>query len=155
MLDETEVMFRAHLTRDNHCVTKLATQRHPVMCDSDPRTRLMMQGSWRFLALLMVLAFLGHDVMMVAPVSAVDAGESASALIADPSAPHAVDPHPDNCQVGQMMVLEAPPPRLPHPMIAFVAQLQLTRPGPYPATSAVTQARSPTAQRAVLQIFRI
>jgi hypothetical protein len=125
------------------------------MCNPDPRTRLMMRGSWRFLALLMVLAFLGHDVMMVAGVSPVDAGESASALIADPSAPHAVASHLDNCQVGQMMVLEAPPPRLPHLMIAFVAQLRMTPPGPSLATSADTQVRSPTAQRAVLQIFRL
>jgi hypothetical protein len=125
------------------------------MCDPDLRTRLMMQDSWRFLALLMVLAFLGHDVMMVAPVSAVDPGESASALIADPPAPHVVASHPDNCQIGQMMVLEAPPPRLPHPIIAFVVQPRPTRPGLSLATSAATQARSPTAQRAVLQIFRI
>jgi len=155
MLDESEVMFRVRLKGDNYRVTRQAAQGHPVMCDPDPRTRPKMRGYWPFLALLMVLAFLAHDIMMVVPVSAVDAGESASALIADLSASHAVAPHPDNCQVGQMMVLERPAPRLPHLMIALVAQLRMTRPGPSQATTAVTQARSPTAHRAVLQVFRL
>ena len=115
----------------------------------------MAWSTWPLLGLLVVLAFLGHDVIMVAPVSAVDAGELATAPIADPSVPHALASHPDSCQIGQTMVLQAPAPRLPHPMIAFVAQRRITRSGPVLPTSAVTEARSPTAQRAVLQIFRL
>jgi hypothetical protein len=115
----------------------------------------MAWSTWPLLGLLVVLAFLGHDVIMIAPVSAVDAGELATAPIADPSVPHALASHPDSCQIGQTMVLQAPAPRLPHPMIAFVAQLRMTRLGSSLATFADTQVRSPTAQRAVLQIFRI
>ena len=110
-------------------------------------------GPW--LGLIVVFAFLGHDVVMTTPVSAMTAPELAHAETGDRPVSHVVAPHSEGCQIGQVMVLEAPPHRLPQLATAFVAQLRMTRSDPVLPTSAVPGARSPTAQRAVLQIFRI
>jgi hypothetical protein len=127
-----------------------------AMAATGRQSRLRMGWSLRpWLGLIVVFAFLGHDVVMTTPITAMTAQGPALAETGDPPVSHAVAAHPDNCQIGQTMVLQAAAPRLPHPMIMFVAQLWITPPGPSLATSAVTQVRSPTAQRAVLQIFRI
>jgi hypothetical protein len=108
-----------------------------------------------WLGLIVVFAFLGHDVVMTTPISAMTAQGPAHAETRDPPVSHVVAPHSEGCQIGQVMVLEAPPHRLPQQTTAFVAQFRMTRSGPVLPISAVTGARSPTAQRAVLQIFRI
>ena len=155
MLDESEVIFRVRLKGDNYRVTRQAAQGHPVMCHPDPRTRSMMRGSWRFLALLMVLAFLGHDVLMTVPPPAL-ADKPSLALRLDPVETHAEVPHPHSCDIGQQMVLKVPDsPLRQSTTCIIVGQPILTRPAGLPSHVSVTQARSPTAQRAVLQIYRI
>jgi hypothetical protein len=108
-----------------------------------------------WLGLIVVFAFLGHDVLMTTPVSAMTAQGASHAETGDPPMSHGAPPHSEGCQIGQVMVLEAPAHRLPQLATAFVAQLRMTQSSPVLPTSAVTGTRSPTAQRAVLQIFRI
>jgi hypothetical protein len=127
-----------------------------AMGATGPQSGLKMGWSLRpWLGLIVVFAFLGHDVVMTTPVSAMTAQGAAHAETGDPPVSHVVAPHSEGCQIGQVMVLEAPVQRLPQLATAFVAQLRMTRSGPVLPTSAVAGARSPTAQRAVLQIFRI
>lgn len=108
-----------------------------------------------WLGLIVVFALLGHGVAMTTPVSAMTAPGLAHAETGDRPISHIVTPHSEGCQIGQVMVLEGPPHRLPQLAAAFVAQFRMTRSGPVMPTSEVAGARSPTAQRAVLQIFRI
>jgi hypothetical protein len=108
-----------------------------------------------WLGLIVVFAFLGHDLVMTMPISAMTAQGPAHAETGYFPVSHIVAPHSESCQIGQVMVLEAPAQRLPQLATAFVAQLRMIRSEPVLPTSAVTGARSPTAQRAVLQIFRI
>ena len=156
MLDESEVIFRVRLKGDNHHGTRQAAQRHRVMCDPDPRTRPMMRGSWRFLALLMVLAFLGHDVLMAAQRPALAAERPSLALTLSPLEASVVAPHPHGCAIGQTMVLKAADaPLRQSTSCVFVGHPLLTQLAGLPSHAAIAQARSPTAQRVVLQVFRL
>lgn len=110
-------------------------------------------GPW--LGLIVVFAFLGHDLVITTPLSAMTAQGPAHVETGDPPVSHVVAPHSEGCQIGQVMVLKGPPHRLPQLLTAFVAQFRMTRSGPVLPNSAVSSARSPTAQRAVLQVFRI
>lgn len=108
------------------------------------------------LGLLVVLAFLGHDLIMAVPHPALAAGRPPLALEPDTLAAHAAAPHPDSCQIGQTMVLNtSDAPLRQSTTDVIVGHLVLTWSAGLPWHVAVTQARSPTAQRAVLQIFRI
>lgn len=126
------------------------------MSDQDLHMRLMRRVSRPLLGLLVVLAFLGHDVMMAAPPPALAASGPARALEPDTFEAHAAAPHPDSCQIGQTMVLKpSDPPLRQSATDAIVGHPILIRLTGLPWHVAVAQARSPTAQRAVLQIFRI
>ena len=118
--------------------------------------RPMRRVSRPLLGLLVVLAFLGHDVMMAVPHPALAADRPSLALRLDPLEASAAAPQPQGCDIGQTMVLKASdaPLREATPGV-IVGHPILTRPAGLPSHVAVTQARSPTAQRAVLQIFRI
>ena len=118
----------------------------------------MKRVSRPLLGLLMVLAFLSHDVIMAVPhpALAVDRPSLALGLEPDTFEAHATAPHPDSCQIGKMMVLKAPDAPLRHSTASvIVGHPILIRLTGLPWHVAVTQARSPAAQRAVLQIFRI
>jgi hypothetical protein len=115
-----------------------------------------MRGSWPLLGLLVLLAFLGHDVIMAAPAPALAAERASAAVTLDGVAPQASSPHPHGCTIGQPAALGIQIVPLaqstPAGVIDHSAFTRLTGPPSYAAT---TQARSPTAQRAVLQVFRI
>jgi len=103
-----------------------------------------------------VLAFLRHDVMMAVPGPALAADRQSLALRLDLLEVLAGESHPHGCDIGQTMVLkvsDAPLPRSTNDVI--VGHPILIRLTGLPWNVAVTQARSPTAQRAVLQIFRM
>jgi len=103
-----------------------------------------------------VLAFLGHDVIMAVPHPAVAADRPSLALRIDPVEVLAAESHPRGCDIGQTMVLKASDAPLPHSTTDdIVGHPFLIRLTGLPWHVAITQARSPTAQRAVLQIFRI
>jgi hypothetical protein len=108
------------------------------------------------LGLLVVLAFLGHDVIMAIPYPALAADRPSLALGLDTFETSVAAPHSHGCDIGQTMVLKAPdaPPWQSGTDVVVGHQI-LTRPAGLPWHVAVTQARSPTAQRAVLQIFRL
>jgi hypothetical protein len=126
------------------------------MSDLEPRIRPMQRVSRPLLGLLVVLTFLGHDVMMTVPHPALAADGPSLALEPDTFEAHAAAPHPESCQIGQTMVLKASDPPLRQSTTdAIVGHPILIRPTGLPWHVAVAQARSPTAQRAVLQIFRI
>jgi hypothetical protein len=128
------------------------------MSDLETGMRPMKRGSRALLGLLMVLAFLGHDVIMAVqhPALAVDRPSLALGLEPDTFEAHATAPYPDSCQIGQVMVLKAPDAALWHSTAGvIVGHPILTRLTGLPWNVAVTHARSPTAQRAVLQIFRL
>lgn len=110
------------------------------------------------LGLLVVLAFFSHDVMMAGPIAGVPASlpPPPHALTSDTVAHHAAAPHPQGCQIGQAMVLKPSARELPClGPAAFVGHPTLTLPAVLPSRSVVTRTRSPTAQRAVLQVFRL
>lgn len=118
--------------------------------------RPMRRVSRPLLGLLVVLAFLGHDVIMAVPHPVLDADGPSLALEPDTFEVHAAAPHPDSCQIGQTMVLKVSDAPLQQATTDAIVGLPiLIRPTGLPWHVAVTQARSPTAQRAVLQIFRI
>jgi hypothetical protein len=126
------------------------------MSDPGPRTRLKMRDSWPFLGLLVVLAFLGHDVIMAAPAPALAAGRASPAVTLDGVAPQASSPHPHGCTIGQPAALGIQTaPLAPSTSSGVIDHPTLTRLTGLPTYAAATQARSPTAQRAILQIFRI
>jgi hypothetical protein len=103
-----------------------------------------------------VLAFLVHDALMAAPASVVAAGQPAIEHPVDSSEPHVSAPHPHGCQIGQTMVAKAPDSPLRHPIAtAFVGYPAMTPPPGLRWHSTVARMRSPTAQRAELQVFRI
>ena len=126
------------------------------MSNLKPRMRPIRRVCRPLLGLLVVLTFLGHDVMMAAPRPALDADRPSLALRFDPLEVLAAEPHPHGCDIGQTMVLKASDRPLPHSTTdVIVGHPILFRLTGLPWNVAVTQARSPTAQRAVLQIFRI
>lgn len=115
-------------------------------------------SGWKtcLIGVLVVLAFLGHDVMMAVPRHALVADGPSLALALDTFEAHAAAPHPDSCQTGQTMVLKTSDvPLRQSTTDAIVGHPILIRLTGLPWHVAVTQARSPTAQRAMLQIFRI
>jgi hypothetical protein len=106
-------------------------------------------------ALLLVLAFVGHDVAMALPTPSVVAVELPVAGSPEISELHAATPHPHGCQVVQEMVLKADGPELPRPLaIAFGGYPVLPRLRG-PLLRDAREARPPTAERSVLQVFRI
>jgi hypothetical protein len=126
------------------------------MRDLGPRTPRKMRGPWPFLGLLMVLAFLGHDVIMAAPAPALAAGRASSAVTLDSAASQASSPHPHGCTIGQPAALGIQTaPLAQSTSSGVIDHPALTRLTGLPTYAATTQARSPTAQRAILQVFRI
>jgi hypothetical protein len=126
------------------------------MIDPEPRMRSLRRVFRPLLGLLVVLAFLGHDVMMATQRPTLAADRPSLALRLDAPEAHAATPHPNGCDIGQKMALKAADgPMPPSTTYVIVGHPVLTRPAGLPSHVAVTQARSPTAQRAVLQIFRI
>jgi hypothetical protein len=120
------------------------------------RTRLMMRGFWPFLGLLVVLAFLGHDVIMAAPSPALAAERPSLALTLTTLETQASTPHAHGCDIGRPAVFRTPEvlPRQSTTCV-IIRHPVLLRPAGLLSYAAGTQARSPTAQRAVLQVFRI
>jgi hypothetical protein len=115
-----------------------------------------MRGSRPFLGLLVMLALLGHDAIMAAPSPALAAARPSLALTRETVAPHASHPHPHGCDSGRPAVLRAPDVPLRQSTTAVViGHPVLIQPAGLPSYAAPTQARSPTAQRAVLQVFRL
>ena len=118
--------------------------------------RPIRRVSRALLGLLVVLAFLGHDVMMAVPRPALAADKPSLALRLDTLEASAAAPHPHGCDIGQTMVLKATdaplPPSTTDVIVGHPILIRLTG---LPWHVAITQARSPTAQRAVLQIFRL
>ena len=126
------------------------------MSDLEPRMRPIRRVCRPLLGLLVVLTFLGHDVIMAVPHPALAADRPSLALRLDPLEVLAAESHPHSCDIGQTMVLKASDAPLPHSTTdVIVGHPILTRLTGLPWHVALTQARSPTAQRAVLQIFRI
>ena len=126
------------------------------MSDPEPRMRPIRRVSRPLLGLLVVLALLGHDVMMAAPHPALAADRPSLALGLDTLEASAAAPHPHGCDIGQTMVLKTSDAPLRHATTdVIVDHPVLILPAGLSWHVAVTQARSPTAQRAVLQIFRI
>jgi hypothetical protein len=120
------------------------------------RTRPMMRGSWPFLGLLVVLAFLGHDALMAAPSPALAAERPSLARTLEAPEAHAWNPLSHGCDIGQAAALKTPDVPLRQSTTAVViGHPVLIQPAGLPSYAAPTQARSPTAQRAVLQVFRI
>src|SRR5688572_30909274 len=99
MLDNSEVTFGATMGR---------TPRQSVMSNLTRRTRPMMRGSWPFLGLLVVLAFLGHDALMAAPSPALAAERSSLARTLEAPEAHAWNPHSDGCDIGRAAALKTP-----------------------------------------------
>src|SRR5215207_6705293 len=91
ILDTSEVTFGTTIGR---------TPRPPVMSNAGRRTRLMMRGSWHFLGLLVVLAFLGHDSLMAAPSPALAAERPSLARTVEAPEAHASAPHAHGCDIG-------------------------------------------------------
>ena len=120
------------------------------------RTRLMMRGSCPFVGLLVVLACLGHDVIMAVPSPALAAESASLALALTTLETHASTPHAHGCDIGRPAVFRAPEvlPRQSTTCV-IIRHPVLLRPAGLLSYAAGTQARSPTAQRAVLQVFRI
>lgn len=147
MLDKSEVAFGA---------TRRRTPGQSVMSNAGRRTRLMTRGSGLVLGLLVVLAFLGHDVIMATPHPALAAENPTLALTVNALQPHASTPVSHGCDIGRPAVLKAPDalPRQSTTAVIVVHPI-VVRPAGRPSYAAATQARSPTAQRAVLQVFRI
>jgi hypothetical protein len=147
MLDNSEVTFGATMGR---------TPRQSVMSNAGQRTRLMMRGSWPFLGLLVVLAFLGHDFSMAAQSQARAAERPSLAFALTTLETHASAPHAHGCDIGRPAAFKAPEVLpLQSTTCVIIRHPVLLRPAGLPSYAAGTQARSPTAQRAVLQVFRI
>jgi hypothetical protein len=108
------------------------------------------------MGLLLLIAFFGHDILMAAPRPAHAAERPSLSLTPGALAPHASSPHPQGCEINRPAVLKTPDaPPLQPTTPAMIVHTVLSRPVGLPSHTAATQARSPTAQRAVLQIFRI
>jgi hypothetical protein len=115
-----------------------------------------MRGPWPLLGVLVVLAFLGHDVIMAAPAPALAAGRASPAVTLDGVAPQASSPHPHGCTIGQPAALGIrTAPLAESTSSGVIDHSAFTRFTGLPSYAATTQARSPTAQRAILQVFRI
>lgn len=107
------------------------------------------------IGLLLALAFLGHDVVMAAPSPALAAERPSPTLTPGLPEPHARSPHPHGCDIGQTASLNAPEAPVGQPLAAAMAAHPVpSRPAALPSSTGATQARSPSAQRAVLQVFR-
>jgi hypothetical protein len=120
------------------------------------RTRPMMRGSWPFLGLLVVLAFLGHDALMATPSPALAAERSSLARTLEAPEARAWNPLSHGCEIGRAAALKTQDVPLRQSTTAVViGHPVLLRPAGPLSYAAPTQARSPTAQRAVLQVFRI
>lgn len=125
-----------------------------MMSNVGRRTRLMTRGSWPFLGLLVVLAFLGHDALMVAPSPALAAERPSLARTTLET--HASAPHAHGCDIGRPAALKAPEVlSLESTTCVIIRHPVLLLPAGLRSHVSVPQARSPTAQRAVLQVFRI
>jgi hypothetical protein len=109
---------------------------------------------WAHLGLVVVLAFLVHDGMMVAP-SPVAAAESPLTLTRDSDEARAAPSHPHDCDVGRRAVLEASESSRNSSTAVVVGHLVPFRKVAPASHAADTRPRSPAARRAVLQIFRL
>lgn len=108
------------------------------------------------IGLLLVLAFLGHDVVMAAPSAALAAERPPLTLALETLEAHASNPHPDGCDIGQTAAFNAPEAPVGQPLAATMAAHPApSRPAVLPSYTAATRARSPSEQRAVLQVFRM
>jgi hypothetical protein len=104
--------------------------------------------------LLLVLAFLSHDLIMATPAPAVAAQRPSLALTQDAPAIHAPSPH--GCMIVRPAALETQKAPLGHPTLSGVMEHGIaSHPYGLPSCAGVTQARSPTAPRALWQVFRI
>jgi hypothetical protein len=147
MLDNSEVTVGATMGR---------TPRQSVMSNAGRRTQLLMRGSWPFLGLLVVLAFLGHDALMAAPSPALAAESPSLAHTLEAPETHVWNPLSHGCDIGQAAALKTQDvPLRQSTTVVVIGHPVLIQPAGLPPYAAPTQARSPTAQRAVLQVFRI
>jgi hypothetical protein len=147
ILDTSEVTFGATMGR---------SLRQSVMSNAGRRTQLLTRGSWPFLGLLVVLAFLGHDALMAAPSPALAAERPSLARTLEAPETHAWNPLAHGCEIGRAAALKTQDVTLRQSTTTVViGHPVLLRPAGLPSYAAPTQARSPTAQRAVLQVFRI
>jgi hypothetical protein len=108
------------------------------------------------IGLLLAIAFLGHDVLMIAPNPASAAENSPPTLTVGSFNLNVSHPHPHGCGIGQAAALKTPDAPLRQSITSLIiVHSVLPRPAGLPSFAAATQARSPTTQRAVLQVFRI
>ena len=118
------------------------------------RTQRHSWGSWPCLGLLLVLAFLSHDLIMALPVPALAVERPSLVLTQDVPAIHASSPH--GCTIVRPAALETQSVPLGHPALSgVIGQVIASHPAEMPSYAGMTQARSPTAPRALLQVFRI
>jgi hypothetical protein len=105
--------------------------------------------------LLLVLAFLGHDVVMAAPASGAGPNELVRSSVPETIAPSAVAAHPHGCGVGQTMAPRTPDHQPGHSAITIIAgRLSLAALAFVPSRG-VLRMQSHAPPRAVLQVFRI
>lgn len=118
-------------------------------------------GRWLVVGLLVVLAFLGHDLLMAVPVGAVAPNTPAPAATSHTVARHSPVPHPTACQIGQsvvMMVRQADDSLLELERLsatAFIGALAEIWQHSSVSAAIVAPTRSPAVRRAFLQIYRM
>lgn len=128
--------------------------RRREMSELGRRMRLNQRGSWSLLGLLLVLAFLSHDVIMAAPAPALAVEHPSPALSQEVHALHTSSPH--GCAIVRPAALETQSVPLGHSALDGVFWPQiLTRPAGLSLRADMPPVRSPTASRALLQVFRI
>lgn len=126
------------------------------MCTRDRATR-EWRTRWLVVGLVVVLAFLGHDLLMAMPVRAMTPHTQASVATSHTVARHARVPHPSACQIGQTMMIQQADSILLQQLsaTAFIGALAETREHASGSAVIVAPARSPAVRRAFLQIYRL
>jgi hypothetical protein len=105
--------------------------------------------------LLLVLAFLGHDVLMAAPASGAGPSGAVRSGLPETNAPTAVAAHPHDCGVGQTMAPRAPDYQPGHSLITIIVGRPALAALAFVPIRGVTRTQSHAPPHAVLQVFRI
>jgi hypothetical protein len=105
--------------------------------------------------LLLVLAFLGHDVLMAAPDASAGLNEEVRSLSPETIASSAVAAHPHGCGIGQTMAPRTPDYQPAHSAITIIVGSPTLAVLAFVPSRGVIRTQSHAPPRAVLQIFRI